>query len=87
MKKVTMYTKGYCPYCDMAKNLLLEYNVAIDEIDVEKDPAQLKIMLDRSSRRTVPQIFIEDFHVGGYDDLCELDRSGKLNVLLATRGD
>lgn len=79
---VTVYSTGWCPYCDRAKRLLKRKGVAYREIDVDHDPAQRELMEARSGRMTVPQIFIGDTHVGGSDDLHELDRSGKLDSLL-----
>ncbi|MEL7311587.1 MAG: glutaredoxin 3 [Pseudomonadota bacterium] len=83
MPSITVYSKDYCPYCTAAKALLEQKGVNFDLVDVGKDPAQLSAMLDRSNgRRTVPQIFIDDTHVGGFDDLAALDRSGELDQLL-----
>lgn len=84
---VLIYTKDYCPYCDAAKNLLTQKGVGYDEIDVQADPAQFKIMLERSNnRRTVPQIFIGDQGVGGFTDMQKLDVEGKLESLLFPGG-
>ncbi|MEL7022529.1 MAG: glutaredoxin 3 [Pseudomonadota bacterium] len=83
MPSITVYSKDYCPYCTAAKALLEKKGVSFDLIDVGKDPEQLSAMLDRSNgRRTVPQIFIDDIHVGGFDDLSALDRNGELDQLL-----
>jgi len=79
---VTIYTSGWCPYCRRAKDLLTQKNVVFSEIDVEDQPQSRQDMIARSNRRTVPQIFIGDQHVGGCDDLIELDRSGKLDRLI-----
>ena len=83
MPKITMYATDYCPYCQRAEALLKGKGVAIDRIDVEADPARRTEMVERSGRRTVPQIFIGDRHIGGCDDLVALDRSGGLDPLLA----
>jgi thioredoxin reductase (NADPH) len=82
MPEIVMYTKPSCPYCDMAKRLLASKGQSWQEIDVEADPAQLDEMVRRASRRTVPQIFIGDRHVGGFDDLAALEHSGELDPLL-----
>ena len=87
MVQVTMYTKTYCPYCVMAKSLLASYGVSPLEINIESDPEARAAMMARTERRTVPQIFIEDLHVGGYDDLSALERVGKLAKLLQKTGD
>lgn len=84
MAKVRMYTTAVCPYCQMAERLLRSKGVAeIDKIRVDADPAQLSAMMEKTGRRTVPQIYIGDRHVGGYDDLAALDRAGGLDPLLA----
>lgn len=83
MPKITMYATDYCPYCQRAEALLKAKGAAIDKIDVEADPARRTEMVERSGRRTVPQIFIGDRHIGGCDDLVALDRSGGLDPLLA----
>lgn len=83
MNKVIIYTTTYCPYCVRAKALLDRKAVAYEEINAE-DPAVREKMVERAGgRRTVPQIFIGDFHVGGCDDLYELDRQNKLDEKLA----
>ena len=79
---VTVYSTNTCPYCVMAKQLLGAKGAKMAEIDVGIDHGQLQQMMARSGRRTVPQIFIGDLHVGGYDDLVALDRQGKLDALL-----
>lgn len=83
MKSVTMYTTRICPYCLMAKRLLGTKNVTVDEVRVDTDDARRVEMMQRSGRRTVPQIFIGDRHIGGFDDLAALDRAGQLDPLLA----
>ena len=81
--EVVMYSTAFCGYCQRARGLLERKGVAFLEIKVDEDASQREIMLKRSSgRRTVPQIFIGERHVGGYDDLAALDRSGELDKLL-----
>jgi glutaredoxin 3 len=79
---VTVYVSGWCPYCERAKGLLAQKNVVFNEINVEDEAKFREEMIARSNRRTVPQIFIGDKHVGGCDDLFELDRSGELDRLI-----
>jgi glutaredoxin 3 len=82
--KVAMYTAAYCGYCTRAERLLESKGVAdIVKLFVDEDPALRTEMMQRTGRRTVPQIYIGDFHVGGYDDLAALDRAGRLDPLLA----
>jgi glutaredoxin 3 len=81
---IQIYTTTYCPYCARAKDLLDKKGVHYQEISVENDSALRQAMEQRSGRKTVPQIFIGDYHVGGCDDLYALEESGKLNKLLAT---
>jgi glutaredoxin 3 len=84
MAKVTMYTTLVCPYCTRAKMLLKQRGVEeIDEVRIDTDPAQRQLMMEKTGRRTVPQIFIGDTHVGGCDDLIALDQRGGLAPLLA----
>jgi glutaredoxin 3 len=83
MSKVQMYTTAICPYCIRAKRLLERKGVAYEEIHIDGDYEQMRIMMQRSNRHTVPQIFIGDHHVGGYDDLARLESYGKLDELLA----
>jgi glutaredoxin 3 len=80
--EVTVYTSDWCPYCQRAKGLLAQKNIAFNEINVEQDEKFREEMIKRSNRRTVPQIFIGDKHVGGCDDLFALDRSGELDRLI-----
>jgi thioredoxin reductase (NADPH) len=82
MPAITMYSKQSCPYCDLAKRLLASKGQTWTEIDIEADPARRDEMIQRSGRRTVPQIWIGDRHVGGFDDLAALERSGELDALL-----
>lgn len=85
MPKVIMYTTGFCPYCKMAENLLRSKGVQeIEKIRIDLEPDQRIEMMGKTGRRTVPQIYIGDRHVGGYDDLMQLDRKGELTALLAT---
>ncbi len=79
---VVMYTTSWCPYCERARKVLAAKNVAIEEIDVESAPARRAEMHNRSGRRSVPQIFIGDHHVGGSDELLALEAAGKLDGLL-----
>ena len=79
---VTLYVSDWCPYCRRAKDLLARKNVSFSEINVEDEIKFREEMIARSNRRTVPQIFIGDRHVGGCDELFELDRSGELDRLL-----
>jgi len=83
---VTVYVADWCPYCRRAKELLMQKNVVINEINVEDDEKFREEMIARSKRRTVPQIFIGDKHVGGCDDLFALDRSGELDPLIQGAG-
>ena len=84
MKPVTLYGTGVCPYCDMAERLLASKGVAnLTKIRVALQPEQREHMMSITGRRTVPQIFIGELHVGGYDDLSALNRAGKLDALLA----
>jgi len=84
MAKVRMYSTGMCPFCQMAERLLREKGVAeIDKIRVDLDPQQRSEMMEKTGRRTVPQIYIGDTHIGGYDDLAALERAGRLDPLLA----
>jgi glutaredoxin 3 len=77
-----MYVTGWCPYCQRAKALLTEKNLVVDEINVDDDAKSREEMIARSGRRTVPQIFIGDKHVGGCDDLFALEGSGELDRLI-----
>ena len=81
--KVLMYTTGVCPYCQMAERLLRTKGVEIEKVRVDLEPARRVEMMEKTGRRTVPQIYIGETHVGGYDDLAALDRAGRLDPLLA----
>jgi glutaredoxin 3 len=84
MPPVMMYSTGVCPYCIQAERLLRAKGVAeIAKVRVDLEPARRVEMMERTGRRTVPQIYIGEHHVGGYDDLVALDRAGKLDPLLA----
>jgi glutaredoxin 3 len=81
--RVTMYTTAYCGYCRRAERLLASKGVDdIDRIRVDELPDARTAMIERTGRRTVPQIYIGDFHVGGYDELAALDRAGRLDAML-----
>ena len=78
-----MYSTGVCPYCTMAERLLKAKGIdEIEKIRIDLDPEQRTLMMEKTGRRTVPQIYIGDTHVGGFDDLSALDREGKLDPLL-----
>jgi glutaredoxin 3 len=80
---VVMYTTNWCPYCERARRLLRAKGAAIEEIDVESAAEKRTEMISRSGRRSVPQIFIGEQHVGGSDDLADLEAAGKLDALLS----
>ena len=82
MKKVVIYSTRICPYCMRAKNFFEKRNITFDEIRIDQDSAQMQKMMEMSKRQSVPQIFIGDYHVGGFDDLIEHDMEGKLEGLL-----
>lgn len=79
-----MYTTAACPFCQMAERLLQSKGAEIDKVRIDLDLAARVAMMEKTGRRTVPQIYIGDTHVGGYDDLAALDRAGKLDPLLAS---
>ena len=81
--KVTMYSTRFCPFCIRARSLLGSKGVAYEEIDVGSDSSQWQKMQALSGRDTVPQIFINEEAVGGYDDIALLERQGKLDAMLA----
>jgi glutaredoxin 3 len=84
MAKVLMYSTGVCPFCLMAERLLKSKGVAdIEKVRVDLEPARRQEMMDRTGRRMVPQIYVGERHIGGYDDLSALDRAGGLDPLLA----
>lgn len=82
MKLVKMYTTRICPFCTMAKRLLQQKGVPIEEVRVDEDTKQREEMMQISGRRTVPQIFVGATHVGGFEDLSALERAGQLDPLL-----
>jgi glutaredoxin 3 len=83
MPPITIYTKGWCPYCFAAKDLLAEKGASFTEVDIESQPEARREMIQKSGgRSTVPQIFIGERHVGGCDDLYALDGRGQLEELL-----
>lgn len=84
MATVTMYCTAVCPYCVRAEMLLKQRGVTeIQKIRIDQDPSQRAIMMERTGRRTVPQIYIGETHVGGFDDLAALDRANGLMPLLS----
>ena len=82
MKKVIIYSTRICPYCVRAKNFFDKKNINYTEIMIDQDPSLITEMVEKSGRQSVPQIFIDDYHVGGFDDLIEHDMDGKLEDLL-----
>ena len=84
MARILMYATGVCPFCIMAERLLRSKGVSvIEKIRVDLEPERKDEMIERTGRRTVPQIYVDDRHIGGYDDLATLDRTGGLDPLLA----
>jgi glutaredoxin 3 len=83
--RIVVYRTAWCPYCDRAHALLEAKGVPFEEIDVDAQPEQRQEMIRRSGRRTVPQIFVGERHIGGSDDLHALDAAGGLDQLLAAR--
>jgi glutaredoxin 3 len=83
---VTLYVSDWCPYCQRAKGLLTQKNIAFSEINVEDDVKFRNEMIARSNRRTVPQIFLGDKHIGGCEDLIALNDSGELDRLIQGAG-
>ncbi|HWI97880.1 MAG TPA: glutaredoxin 3 [Burkholderiales bacterium] len=82
MAKVLMYLTASCPFCQSADRLLQQKGVAVEKIRVDLEPARRAEMIQKSGRRTVPQIWIDGLHVGGCDDLYALERAGELDPLL-----
>ena len=83
MPRITIYSTGVCPYCQMAERLLRSKGIsAIDKIRVDLEPERRVEMMEKTGRRTVPQIYIGETHVGGYEELAALDRAGSLDALL-----
>lgn len=83
MANIIIYTSNLCPYCTMAKRLLDKKGAVYNEINVDSEPGLRQEMMIQTKRRTVPQIYIGDFHVGGFDDLYALDQQRRLDPLLA----
>lgn len=81
--QVTLYTSAACGYCVAAKNFLKSRGIAWDEVRIDLDPTERQRMVERAGRTSVPQIFVGETHVGGYDDLMALHRAGGLEPLLA----
>ena len=83
MKRIEVYSSLWCPFCSRAKALLNRKGVAYEEIDVDRDPNLRQQMMQRAGgRRTVPQVFVDGRHIGGSDDLADLERAGELDALL-----
>ncbi len=83
---ITIYSSAVCPYCVMAKNFLRSKGLAWNEVRIDMDAEERERMVARTKRTSVPQIFVGETHVGGYDDLMALHRAGKLEPLLAGEG-
>jgi glutaredoxin 3 len=86
MPQVIIYTTSYCPYCSGVKAFMQSKNVEFEEVDVTNDPTRRAEMERMSSRRTVPQVFVDGIPIGGFDDVRRLDASGELNRLLGRSG-
>lgn len=84
MSAIILYTKASCPYCDRAKQFLKAKGANYTEVRIDDNPALQQEVIVRSGRRTVPQIFIHDKPIGGFDDMVALDRAGKLDALLSS---
>ena len=82
MKKIVVYSSQNCPYCEHAKELLRKKGATFEEIRIDLDPSKREEMIEKSGRRTVPQIFIDGQSIGGFDDLAKLEKNGQLDVLL-----
>ena len=80
--EITIYTGHRCAFCNAAKKMLDSKNVTYNEINVHDDTSKMEEMVERTKRQTVPQIFIGEIHVGGFDDMAELNSEGKLDALL-----
>ena len=87
MSQIRMYSTQICPYCIRAERLLHKKGVQVHKILVDRNPKEMNTMIEITGRRTVPQIFIGDRHVGGYDDLVELDMEGELDPLLYSQAE
>lgn len=84
MPNIIIYTSNLCPYCTMAKRLLDKKGAVYNEINVDAEPGLRQEMMQKTKRRTVPQIYIGEFHVGGFDDLYALEQQSRLDPLLAS---
>jgi len=84
MKPITLYSNAWCPFCRRAKMLLEHKGVQYTEIDIERESGMRQEMIERSGRTSVPQIFVENIHVGGCDDLYAFEQQGKLDPLLTS---
>jgi glutaredoxin 3 len=82
MAKVTMYSTAVCPYCQLAERLLAAKGAVVEKVRIDLEPDRRVEMMQKTGRRTVPQIYVGETHVGGYDDLAALERAGKLDELL-----
>lgn len=82
MAKIKVFTANLCPYCTMAEKLLERKGLQYQEINVDSQPGLRQELMNKTKRRTVPQIFVGDVHVGGFDDLYALEQSGKLDELV-----
>ena len=83
MKKITIYTGRFCNYCDAAKRLLARNNVAFNEVDIAKVQGAMDDMIKKANgKKTIPQIFFDDQHIGGYDEVRALEKENKLKDLL-----
>ena len=82
MKKIVMYSTEFCPYCVMAEKLLRSKGAEVEKVRIDLEPARRTEMLEKTGRRTVPQIYIGETHVGGYDDLAILNKNNELTKLL-----
>lgn len=80
--EIVIYTRAFCGYCIAARKLLKKKGVSYEEIDTTLNAKHKREMIERSGRHTVPQIFIDEQHIGGYDDMDDLDRAGRLDALL-----
>ena len=84
--KIDIYTSPLCGFCTVAKNLLIKKGVVFDEYDVVKEPSLKPVMIERANgSKTVPQIFINQQHIGGWEELCGLDQNGKLDEILSKK--
>lgn len=83
-KPIVMYSRAACPFCVAARNMFRSKNLTWTEVSLDAEPDKRAEMISRTGRRTVPQIFIGDFHVGGYDDLNALEQAGDLDRILAS---